>query len=58
MDALRFIVKFADDSKEGRVVDTKEDQEMLDRLETWSRALWEEEWQAGVYHGRTHTRVK
>jgi hypothetical protein len=35
MDALRFIVKFADDSKAGRVVDTKEDQEMLDRLEKW-----------------------
>ena len=41
IDAVGFIVKFADDSKAGRVVDTAEDreffQEMLDRLETLSQ---------------------
>ena len=41
VDALGFIIKFADDSKAGRVVDCQEDrdsfQEMLDRLETWSQ---------------------
>ena len=44
MDTVSFIIKFADDSKAGRVVDSQEDrkafQEMLDRLETWSQ-----EWQ-------------
>ena len=41
VDALSFIIKFADDSKAGRVVDCQEDresfQQMLDRLETWSQ---------------------
>ena len=44
MDTVSFIVKFADDSKAGRVVDSPEDREafqaMLNRLETWSQ-----EWQ-------------
>ena len=44
MDTISFIVKFADDSKAGRVVDSPEDREafqtMLNRLETWSQ-----EWQ-------------
>ena len=41
VDALGFVIKFADDSKAGRVVDSQEDrqsfQEMLDKLETWSQ---------------------
>ena len=41
VDALGFIIKFEDDSKAGRVVDSAEDrqafQEMLDKLETWSQ---------------------
>ena len=44
VDTLGFIIKFADDSKAGRVVDVTEErvafQDMLDRLETWSQ-----EWQ-------------
>ena len=44
MDTVSFIIKFADDSKAGRVVDSPEDrdafQDMLNRLETWSQ-----EWQ-------------
>ena len=44
IDTVGFIIKFADDSKAGRVVDTPEDrdcfQKMLDNLETWSQ-----EWQ-------------
>ena len=44
MDTVSFIIKFADDSKAGRVVDRQEDrdafQDMLNRLETWSQ-----EWQ-------------
>ena len=41
VDALGFIIKFADDSKAGRVVDCQQDrdsfQEMLDKLEAWSQ---------------------
>ena len=41
VDTLGFIIKFADDSKAGRVVNTPQDrqafQEMLDKLETWSQ---------------------
>ena len=44
VDTVGFIVKFADDSKAGRVVDSQQDreafQDMLNRLETWSQ-----EWQ-------------
>ena len=44
VDAVGFIVKFADDSKAGRVVDSLQDreafQDMLSRLENWSQ-----EWQ-------------
>ena len=44
VDTVGFIVKFADDSKVGRVVDSQQDreafQDMLNRLETWSQ-----EWQ-------------
>jgi ribonuclease P/MRP protein subunit RPP40 len=51
VDAMGFIVKFADDSKAGRVVDSQEDriafQEMLDRLETWSQ-----EWQLLFNRGK------
>ena len=41
MDTVGFIIKFADDSKAGRVVDNQEDREefqtMLNKLETWSQ---------------------
>ena len=41
VDTVGFIIKFADDSKAGRVVDSQEDreafQEMLNNLETWSQ---------------------
>ena len=41
MDTVGFIIKFADDSKAGRVVNTVEDQgafqDLLHRLETWSQ---------------------
>ena len=41
VDTLGFIIKFADDSKAGRVVNTPQDrqafQEMLDKMETWSQ---------------------
>ena len=41
VDTVGFIVKFADDSKAGRVVDSVEDREafqtMLNKLETWSQ---------------------
>ena len=51
VDALSFIIKFADDSKAGRVVDSPEDrqafQEMLDKLETWSQ-----EWQLLFNRGK------
>ena len=44
VDSVGFIIKFADDSKAGRVVDSKEDlvafQDMLNKLENWSQ-----EWQ-------------
>ena len=40
VDAISFIIKFADESKAGKVVDSLEDrqafQDMLNRLETWS----------------------
>ena len=42
-DTVSFIVKFADDSKAWRVVDSQEDrdafQAMLNRLDTWSQDL-------------------
>ena len=51
VDAVGFIIKFADDSKAGRIVDTAEDREafqaMLDRLETWSQ-----EWQLLFNRGK------
>ena len=51
IDALGFIIKFADDSKAGRVVDSQEDreafQQMLDRLESWSQ-----EWQLLFNRGK------
>ena len=51
IDALSFIIKFADDSKAGRVVDSQEDreafQQMLDRLESWSQ-----EWQLLFNRGK------
>ena len=41
MDAVSFIIKFADDSKAGRVVDSQQDrdvfQDMLTRWEPWSQ---------------------
>ena len=44
VDTVGFIIKFADDSKAGRVVDNQEDreafQDMLNKLENWSQ-----EWQ-------------
>ena len=61
--ALGFIIKFADDSKAGRVVDCQEDrdsfQEMLDRLETWSQD-WQLLFNRGkckvMYFGKNNTR--
>ena len=51
VDALGFIIKFADDSKAGRVVDSQADrdafQEMLEKLETWSQ-----EWQLLFNRGK------
>ena len=63
IDALGFIVKFADDSKAGRVVDTAEDQDafqdMLNRLETWSQE-WQLLFNRGkckvMYFGKKNTR--
>ena len=51
VDTMSFIIKFADDSKAGRVVDSQEDraafQVMLDKLETWSQ-----EWQLLFNRGK------
>ena len=74
VDELSFIIKFADDSKAGRVVDCQEDreifQQMLDSFETWSQAaalqqgevqgdaLWQTQYQAGVHHGGPHPRIQ
>jgi hypothetical protein len=65
VDALGFIIKFADDSKAGMVVDCQADresfQEMLDKLETWSQD-WQLLFNRGkckvMHFGKNNTRQK